>query len=591
MIIRNAATLAAGGLALGLFSAAAQAQVPAASNKCKTKNLPQIVNPAGGTGVIFDEDCTTAFVLPPETGRAHVAQLARNANLQFCPAVLQAGNTANSLMASISSVADQINQLIKDYEPLRQQIVAAGEVLVDKTVAADRARAELQLEEQKLTTLQGEVLTAKSSYDTCQVLTPGQCAGAEQTWNQKKLAYVQQNDVVTQKRLVKLGADSELSQAQAEKQNLESRYANATAPLTPLLAQLTTLNSTAFSLYENWAPLEGATGQIVYTVDWSTLTNAYASANPGTIQKGVTFRPVPISEGQFYATMKLPNADGSKLPGIPALLSAVVPGAQPAGPNHLSGGLVKIMPSVTDASAPRPDVGGTLTGYGQFSGTAGVQGVSGQIVLSLAGACPYFPQGTASPDKSTINSDELTAHMVANAMLAYDVKQRRKYSATFHLANLVTRMESMKEEGGFFSSKNVHDLVQTADHHEWFDITFDVDGGDFQWTPEEQTKLTQEVKADLIDRALVNVATAAGSPPPLPGVPSETGAGATSKRLMMCPNLYCWAGGFILGTLDSIFGSKEAVSNFKSQNNAWVSDNVNQVKMTRRRTIITFQAL
>ena len=87
---------------------------PYVSPKCQP---PSVASPENGSGVLFDEDCTTAYVLPPIVGKAELAALAQNANLQFCPAQLKVGVVATSTLDSAKIISDQLVAMVKGYKP------------------------------------------------------------------------------------------------------------------------------------------------------------------------------------------------------------------------------------------------------------------------------------------------------------------------------------------------------------------------------------------------------------------------------------------------------------------------------------------
>ncbi|SMF27499.1 hypothetical protein [Pseudobacteriovorax antillogorgiicola] len=565
------------------YSAAASAAIPSMSQSCSGR-LPEIQHPDRGSGVLFDETCRTAYVLPPETGDVSLGSVARNANLQFCPAVLQAGQTATSLANSASHIASMIEEMISDYEPMREQIRAAADELNEAEVESQEISARLMLAQERFTNLRLEYSQAKSDLEMCELLSPGECSELEAAELEKKLAIVAQKQVVDNLRIEQIESDSRVSRARYQKTRLESEYTDGLAPLTSLYGQLETINGSITNLYLRWAPVEGATAQLVYRVKWADLINKYNAANPELRNRGVRFAPVTVTSGQFFATTKIASLEEIQA-SIPAVLSAVVPGASPYGPNHLDNGDVTIDASVTDIDQRDPSLNNTMLGFA--SGSLG--SISGQVRLSLAGACPYFPEGLTSPDKDTINKEELSAHIAVNAVLGYDVKVHRKYRASFNMANLTSRIESMSQKKRwFFSSKNVHKLVVENNHSSWFNITFDIDSSDFTFTADEQSEITKEVKADLVKRALDNIAVISGKSPDLPEL-GKTGFNNQDK--LRCNKWYCFGFNYVLGIANGFFGTKKSVSEFKQANRAWVRDSVSQMKVIKRQHILSFTKL
>jgi hypothetical protein len=555
------------------------AAVPSLTNQCQGK-IPALAHPENSTGVLFDEDCSTVFILPPETGRASLAALARNAgNLQFCPAVLQAGDTALALANSAKITAERINRMVADYEPVKEELsrISAEAAIAESDVKEISSKLELA-EEHKSEAL-ADVSRVQGELDSCEILTPGRCGSQAQELQQVKQAYVTAKREVDALKGEKITATGKLDRLKAKKKEVDEEYSAALDKMTDLLIRLGEINQRIENLYATWSPMEGATAQLVYSIEWAKLVTAYRTANQPAVDRGLQFQPVTIVDGQFFATSKVPTTND--VTNRPAVLSSIVPGAQPYGLNHLDGGDVVIHPSDTDESnaASKPPLNQSMLGGGLHS-------VSGQVILSLNGVCQFFPQGMDSPDRDQIDASELAAHLIVNAQLAYDVKVRRKYKATFNLKNLVESIEKKSEaKKWFFQSEDVHELVTSNDHKSWFDISFDVDAADFSFTSEEQQQITKEVKADLVARALKNISAVTSKAPALPDL-GKTGYEQQDK--LKCPNWYCQGFNYALGAANGFFGKKEAVSKFKESNSAWVSDQVAQAKVIERRLVLTF---
>ncbi|MGE5784052.1 MAG: hypothetical protein ACM3ZE_05655, partial [Myxococcales bacterium] len=131
------------------------------------------------------------------------------------------------------------------------------------------------------------------------------------------------------------------------------------------------------------------------------------------------------------------------------------------------------------------------------------------------------------------------------------------------------------------SSKTLHSIVEDSGSSDWFKIEFDASSAGFTYTAAEQDRITAEVKGQLQERALLMIARqmnympSDGKAPPVPPR-APTGAGLAASYLMRGCGYWSWClgGSFVLGVLDSIFGSSSAVSEFKKSNSAWVTEQI-----------------
>lgn len=558
--------------ALTLVAAAAHA-TPAVEPKCSRR----VIHPPQGTGVHFDEDCSTTYIKPPTTGVAEVGALSQNLNLNFCPALVRIGDTTDRVLDSTELIADQLVLMIESFAPLAEDLEAAQ-------LRSAEARAERELSDEVLFDAEGQaedlrdaLRGAQDAYNDC-VLFDGAsaCGSFELAVGEAREEF--REFLATTLRPAQSAARvaaRDVRVATAHETAISSRYGEGLEPLLALQQRLFDLNTSMFDVYTDYAPLEGATGQLVYSVPWDTLLTDYQALNPR-----LNLQPLPIKDAVFTAVAKFRPSVSSSLP---AVLEASLPGARARGPLRLPTGLGAIR---LGTEAPVSGLSERTIGFGTS--------LSGQVILSLLGACPYFPQGvdTSPGAQSEIDLDQLSANMVANVEYSYELKARRGYTATYNLSSWASRIEKKVKKGGFLSSKSIHEVVTDQDSSDWFDIEFDQTSGQFGYSPAEQTRLQTEVQGQLTERALKLIAVQDGT---LSGAPSSatltpTGAGAAAGYLSRGCGFWVWCrvGGFFLGTLDSLFGRSTALSTFKKNNEATVTDRVSQVTVIDASGSITF---
>jgi hypothetical protein len=299
----------------------------------------------------------------------------------------------------------------------------------------------------------------------------------------------------------------------------------------------------AQALLEPFKDIEGATAQIVFSANWDKVVQAYSNANPG-----IRFERLQMSN-QVFSYLRKTSSDLLKMP---AAFSVRVPGVA----------------SIIAADGITPSDNANLV-FGEA--------LSGQAILTLAGACPLYNSSTHSIRKN-ITGSELSALFSANVQFEFNLLARRKYQASYNLAQLMKRIQESGSRGGFFSSSSYSSLLIEKNSNDWFTFksededprhAYDLDG------------LRATVKADLISRVAKTIVEMNGGDAysvPAPGAPGPHGSTVASASLKKCPNLYCQLGAVALDILDATFGSSSTNSTFINSNNYWARDDVDEGK-------------
>jgi hypothetical protein len=155
-------------LILGVIgSASAFASGPNFATKC-----PSISAPDKSSGVYFDDDCTTAYVLPPTTGSATVTKYQQNMNLGFCQALKDDEKTADLTAESRRILAEKLSKMAKDFEPLSKE---KDEADLDYS----KKQSESAIEKLKMQQLEGrndsygqDIKNARTAYQTSLNIDP-----------------------------------------------------------------------------------------------------------------------------------------------------------------------------------------------------------------------------------------------------------------------------------------------------------------------------------------------------------------------------------------------------------------------------------
>ncbi len=576
-LIKVGATLLLGTVAAA--TAATAGSVPVLDPQCN--GAPKgLKGPSRGTGVFFDASCETAYVLPPAFGKAELVAMTRSSNLTFCPAVNNAGTTSSNTVESAKIISQQIKDMLASYDPLNKELIALRQQTSDALAIKDAKVALATEAKKRADNAELAMKTTTEAWKTCRVLATNPDADCAQEAAAKDEAKTSFRDAYGKYSIANETAQSatlDYDTAEGRLIEQQTRYTDAIKPLTDLEGSLIRLSSSVLTLYREYARLEGTTGQILYTTQWQDLVNEYKRLNPAL---NLTFRQMPITDGDLTVSSRTPT--GSDDLTVPALLAAAIPGVKPMGATHFPTG-ERLAATGSGAAEGPGEMGAPFIGFSN--------GVSGQIVLSLNGACPYFDSPTGAP--SNIDAQNLTAHLVVNMQYAFDVQAKRSYTSHYNLSSMTSIFERHVEEGGLFDTSVINEKFVNSSSSDWFGIDFNETGAGFGYTDEQKRQITAEEKIDLMSRGIRQMAVLAnlgGAPLPMPGV-KQSGVGAAGEALeSSCGfNIFCVGGGAIFGVLDSIFGDKEAVSNFKMNNNVWVSNQVKDTKMLRYWNALTFR--
>jgi hypothetical protein len=313
-----------------------------------------------------------------------------------------------------------------------------------------------------------------------------------------------------------------------------------------LMDQFTTLALKFQDLIGKFKDVPAANVTLSFRVPWDNLINKYAELNTG---HGLEFRRMPLDAA--YLTF---NREISKIGSAPAVLAYDIPGVMSMGQNSL----------------------GSTSANPQHQTLLGGESYSGQVVLSLVGACPLYDKVTRSIS-SGASAKSLSSYLNASLSFTYGLQVNRKYSVHYNLALLVKRIHEKSSSGGFFSTKTHIKDINNSDATDWFELKNE--SNDSRYSHE---LLVSELKADVMNRAIRDIAMMSGFKPedaPQVAARSQNGAQAGADALQKCLHVYCQAGSLALNVLDSIFGSSAAVSTYINDRNVRVDDRVEERKM------------
>ncbi|MCX4024941.1 hypothetical protein H0A36_24785 [Endozoicomonas sp. SM1973] len=467
-----------------LVAAATQTAMAVPTFKtCDTK----IKAPELGTGVLFGNSCDHAYVLPPAIGDVTVTSVAPNANLEFC-------NSIDSLTESNKILVSYIEDEVKNYKENQneiEKIVHEKMFVIAKELAPLEAQNEIitsKLEEQEK--LRTEILkairTAKTEYIDCKessVDAATECKEELAIFKEErsKLRDVRRKEttLINESYDISLQIKTLTKKMQAEQDKADQLKSTSVKSL----AEINSLRKIIMDTYKEFALKEGMTAGITYALPWNELVNEYQRLNPG-----INFQAIPIKDSSFKFNTLQASSLETAFRELPGALSVSVAGKHSGlfvEPNTLEA--PQKLGDQSDKNIPFTD------------------SISGQVRLSLMGACPLLDDEGNIKENA---SKELHSYLMPNAVLEYEVKVNRGYKAEYNLYRMYEKyMKTKTKGGGFIRHKKKTKGYENKIVEEGFTIEFLADGGEFNYTPEEQARIASEVKSTLINRAVKHIAT------------------------------------------------------------------------------------
>lgn len=297
---------------------------------------------------------------------------------------------------------------------------------------------------------------------------------------------------------------------------------------------------------------EGMTAKVTYTLDHEGLVAEYQNLNPH-IKSFARVQP-EVAYLSF-------SEKGDKLREEQSeVLDYTVPG------------IVKMPGDDQESEAPKNTV---------YFGTA----LSGKIRFTVKGACRFMNSAGKVPDR--LRPSQIEKHLSSNITYAYALTVRRKYYARYDFKALFERLETKTKQGGFLSSKTLHEIVQRREAGGWF--TFKSESDDTRFSNEV---LVQQLKAEMIDRVMKQIAVAE-----VPGImnlptttePGPKGVDVAAEGFKKCPHAYCQVAGYVLDFIGATFGRSTAAARFLSTVGSSSEERVDEKKALRYIGTSTFK--
>ena len=499
--------------------------------------VSQVTNHTSSTALADSVDPNRYYVLPGSAGTAtpiHVSM--KSANLGFCNEMATTQKTSELLEQTAQESIGELEKLTHELPRKVENADKLGRAAAEKSKSsqslqqADKLSDRVRQIEERLDTLYSDENTCKN--DACNGIDQ-ELSGLrnEKEKDEDELAsirrkFMKEYDAWEQ-------AKEEATEAQSEVNNLLNTISSYNESLSKIQAQVR-------SNYEYFAKLEGSFAEIQYDTGWDANVDTLRSDNPS-----LSFEKIQTENVLVSASLIGANSSSAYYDSLPAVLDYTVNGVpQQAVTSNGSYGL-SALPSQMHAS----------------------------LRLSLVGACPI-----EHPELFDIKKvDNVPAFSIA-AQYEYPSVFKTKISFTYNLWKFYEKIKEESSSGGLFWSSSSVSISETNLGDSTFHADWNESDPDNVVPEDQKRKIESEVKQELIQRVLAQMAVPAEGAE-ISGVgalnPPEHGAVVLADGIQATCGYYsywCVGGAWVLRSLDAIFGSSDSVQSYIQSVNQTASE-------------------
>ncbi len=518
--------------------------LPALTNKCGPKGI-NFVAPLNTEIVGFDEECQTAYIGPPAVGRIDVDQGLGSTNLLFCETVKMLPKVIEASRAGIKVWAEKLVKKSNEYDAISEQVSAYKKTLVDLEPSLAAKKKRLQNKEDDLKNARNQMTEIKEKLNDCisSSESTADCEPIKGELLKIKQTVDLKRGMVSDLQAEIIDVEYEVKKTQGNIEEIDDRLTRIMGDLETYKRLLTGLENDALDGYQRYGQLFGATATVTFRSDWQALL---AEAQQKNSHLKLSIQQLPLVSSTVAISSAIP--EGFTVKNVGVLLGTRVPGFD----SHQS-----------QAKSTKIDLGRNLS----LNPVPWTTTMTGQLDFNLIGACGMTDSANTfvlAKAKETVG-----AMLAVNLQHTYPMLMKRNYEITFNTIKMTSEMEKMVESGGFLSASKIHNLTHSNMNKDTFDIKFYDEGGATAYEDNEKQQITIDAKYEIFDQILKGMNAVPQFNPdklPPPRLDRSTGARFIHDNLPCFGFSICYATGFIIGVVDALFGSTEAVTEFKEEN-------------------------
>lgn len=506
--------------------------------------LSSISNPTTSNIVADSVDSKHIYVMPPSVAISKIGGLhTLSANLGFCREMADDKDYSAALSKKIKDLVIQETDAKKDADVVRQKLFTAKEEAAQFTTQArlqDLADLDSNIaaNESRLSDLYNQANSCKTACDEInQEIDDLVKNKAELLKNRRAMAQTHAADMRTYERY------------QAQVQALQENLDDLTSSWQKISNRVKQVRNDFLDMYSTFAKMEGARASISFKSDWNQNVANLKANNPG-----IEFEKIPTQNAQVLSSLTIEN-----LPGAEAVLAYEVGGQNVNGVLKLS-------------SYP--------------------ESMSGNVVLSLVGACPVLHKDWYDiSDTQSTSADQMKYGLT----ISYEYPTTFTVSAVAHynMYKMYQKIVSSGSSGGFFSSRSWSNVEERNMFKDSFSVKWDEQDPSFSLSDEQKADVEAEMRKGIFDRmaSLVipqspdrnGIIQAVGAP--------KHGSLVIADSLMKtCPgNAYCIGASIAMNVLDAIFGSSSTTASYLQTYNADLTESYSRSKVIYKPAITSYQ--
>ncbi len=483
----------------------------------KTSRISEIKNSTRSDIMADDVDENVFWVLPPTTGTSEVSSLhTLSTNLGFCREMRDAQNFSRSTLARIDALQERQFDLETEDKIKQSECENARQNLsrhIAINHALEMARLETHIEDLQVQ-IDGWVTKLSTCTQDCRAIR----ITIDGLKNEKRAESRRRQDLYSEHSV----ALRDYERKKDAVHQLELDLADLDTRRVRLTKNLLDLRATYFSIYEGYTRLEGARAAISFESQWDANVERLRAENP-------TFAFNKIITQNAVLTASIMNM--KDFPAGSAIMSYELDGEKQDG---------KI----------------TLPAY--------PESFSGNIILSLAGACPML-----HPEYFDINVSTGVNSMKYGMTVSYEFPSSFlvEATATYDMSKMYEKIVKSKSRGGFFSSRSWTSVRERTEFSDEFKVVWSTQD-DALSVSDEQKKILEDEWRNLIFARLAAIALPyVANPGQLVTPPlNPTGAVVLSQAMGKNPacqgNMYCAGATIAIDVLNSIFMNTSATASY-----------------------------
>ncbi|GAB4010956.1 MAG: hypothetical protein Fur0010_04520 [Bdellovibrio sp.] len=497
--------------------------------------LSTIQNKTNSNLVADSVDSHVIYVMPPNSAYSYVEGLhTLNANLGMCREIRDLQTYGRRLTQRIADISEKAEERQKIKEKKLEDLKNAKLKLADYVVA--NSIQEISSLEDAITENQKLIIRVSDQIQSC-----------EQNCDMLNTEYKDlrkiRRELLERKHALQdsYGEKYEKFLKQQKKvEALQADYDTIQEEWENLTSSLLKLRNDFHEMYKKYGELEGASAAVRFTSQWDQNIDSLRELNPG-----FDFKKIPTQNAVITSNI----TDLKYIPSGSAILGYRIGGDYQEG--HIK------MPAYPE-------------------------NLSGNVVLSLLGACPVL-----HPGDFDINIPSGSDRMRYGLTVAYEYPSAftTRVRMTYNMHKIYQKIVSSGSRGGFFRRRSWTSVEERTYFQDSFKVDWLEQDASNRLTAEQKEEMEQEMRNRIFARlAAIGLPAAANAGqlvlPSLNASGAIVLSGALKKH---CPgNAYCIAGSVALDVLDSIFGSSFASASYTNVQNADMSEEWSQ-------TIVSFK--